>query len=366
MLVLQNTPGATASVMLEGVTAQSFETAERVSRFTLEMGLTETASGLEGHLSYASQVFDRSTALHLSETYVRVLEAVASDPTQRIVDLPLLSPSERALVVEGFNTTSVDYALDRTVVDLFVEQAAKHPSSTAVVDGERELSYGELDAASNRLARYLIGLGVGPEDVVAVCLERSASLIVALLGIWKAGGAYLPLDPAYPMDRLSFMVSDAGARLVVTSDALAESLSEGLAGLERVALDPTETAAKLEGQSDAPVTDAERLAPLTPASLAYVIYTSGSTGTPKGVMVGQGNVVRLLLATADRFTFSSSDVWTLFHSYVFDFSVWEIWGQEGGWSLFRRRPASRRRPFLNSCPKNRSLSLTRHRVRIMC
>ncbi|MFG5379609.1 AMP-binding protein, partial [Yoonia sp. R2-816] len=247
--------------------------------------LTETGEGLVGRLSYASQLFDRETAERLVSMYGRVLDAVVSSPETLIGDLPLLDGAERRQVVESFNETAADHPRDKTVVDLFAAQAASVPDTIAVVDGDRELSYGDLDAASSRLARHLIGLGVGPEMVVGVCLERSAELIVALLGIWKAGGAYLPLDPDYPEERLGFMLEDAGASVVLTTAGRLPERPDG--GLLLVLDDPA-TEAALAGLPATPVTGAERWAPLNPSSLAYVIYTSGSTGTPKGVMVGQG------------------------------------------------------------------------------
>jgi amino acid adenylation domain-containing protein len=218
------------------------------------------------------------------------------------------------------------------VVELFVEQAATSPSNVAIVDGERELSYGELDAASSRLARHLIGLGVGPEAVVGVCLERSASLIVALLGIWKAGGAYLPLDSDYPAERLSFMMADARASLVVTSASSVDGLSEAFAGSERVVLDAAKTMAQLEEQPGGPVTDAERLGSLTPSSLAYVIYTSGSTGQPKGVQVSLRALAARLLYFKQRLSLTPADRLLNITSFAFDGAIRELflWFVAGG------------------------------------
>ncbi|MTH94612.1 AMP-binding protein, partial [Roseibium sp. RKSG952] len=200
-------------------------------------------------------------------------------PDQPLHSIDLLDDLERRCVVEGFNATSVEYARELTVLDLFSEQARLRPEAVAVVDGDRKLRYGDVDAASNRLARYLIGLGAGPERVVGICLERSAELIVALLAVFKTGGAYLPLDPDHPEERLSFMLWDAGADLIVTSRVL-EAGVPVLAGEGRhcVVLDEPGVAHQISVLRETAVMPAERLAPMSPDNLAYIIYTSGSTG----------------------------------------------------------------------------------------
>ena len=185
-----------------------------------------------------------------------------------------------------------------------------------VFEDER-LSYGELDARSSRLAHHLRALGVGPEVVVGLCIERSLAMLVGLLGILKAGGAYLPLDPDYPPERLAFMLADAGAPVLLTRAALRAHLPAHDAHV--VCLD-ADWPAIARQPATAPA------AGVLPQHPAYVIYTSGSTGTPKGVAVTHQNVVRLFGTTEHLFHFGTLDVWTLFHSFTFDFSVWEIWG----------------------------------------
>ncbi|HET6764531.1 MAG TPA: amino acid adenylation domain-containing protein, partial [Longimicrobiaceae bacterium] len=196
-------------------------------------------------------------------------------------------------------------------------RAAEAPERIAVSHEGESLAYGELNARANRLARHLAGMGVGPECRVALCLDRGAEMMVAILAVLKAGGAYVPLDPAHPADRIAYTVGDAGAAVLLTQSHLADRLPAHGARVFRMDADW----AAVEGES------AENL-PLTtvPSSLAYVIYTSGSTGRPKGAMVTHGNVVRLFTATEAWFRPGPEDVWTMFHSYAFDFSVWEIWG----------------------------------------
>src|SRR5262249_49934844 len=191
------------------------------------------------------------------------------------------------------------------------------PDAVAVVFEGEQLSYGELDARANQLAHHLRALGVGAESVVGVCLERSPALVVALIGILKAGGGYLPLDPGYPRERLSFMLADAGAAVLITQSGLRDRVDA-----------PSVRRLELDGAAAA-IAAHPRSAPahvLQPHTLAYLIYPPGSTGTPKGVAITHQNVVRLFGATEPLFRFDAHDVWTLFHSFAFDFSVWEIWG----------------------------------------
>ncbi|MBW8849105.1 MAG: amino acid adenylation domain-containing protein, partial [Burkholderiales bacterium] len=193
------------------------------------------------------------------------------------------------------------------------------PEATALVFEQEQLSYAELNARANQLAHHLRSLGVGPDTRVAICLPRSTEMVVALLATLKAGAAYVPLDPAYPAQRLAFMLEDCHPTVLVSRSDCAQALPAS-AGVPLLCLDAPHSAWPLAPQHD-PLVPA-----LTPAHLAYVIYTSGSTGAPKGVMVAHAQVARLLRATQGWFDFSPSDVWTLFHSCAFDFSVWEVWG----------------------------------------
>ncbi|MCC4598403.1 amino acid adenylation domain-containing protein, partial [Xanthomonas campestris pv. phormiicola] len=197
-------------------------------------------------------------------------------------------------------------------------QVAQAPQAIAVVHDDVALSYAALDARANQLAHHLIAQGIGPEDRVALYLQRSIDLVVALLAVLKAGAAYLPLDPAYPAQRLAFMLDDAQPRLLLAHQALVATLP-GESGIATVLLDD----ASLWAQQP---TQAPQRADLLPQHPAYVIYTSGSTGTPKGVVVAHAQVVRLLHATHAWVAPGAADVWTLFHSCAFDFSVWELWG----------------------------------------
>ncbi|MGW1685262.1 amino acid adenylation domain-containing protein, partial [Streptomyces albidoflavus] len=211
-----------------------------------------------------------------------------------------------------------------TLPELLGRQVGLMPDAVAVVcEGDR-MSYQRLDALANRLARHLIDCGVGPETFVALALPRSLDMVVALLAVLKAGGAYVPVDPGYPVGRIAFVLADAAPLLTITDTATA-ALLRGT-DVPLLVLDDAETAAVVAALPEAAVTDGDRTAPLEPGHAAYVIYTSGSTGIPKGVVVPHQNVVRLFGATDDWFVHTSDDVWTLFHSFAFDFSVWELWG----------------------------------------
>ncbi|HEY6322916.1 MAG TPA: amino acid adenylation domain-containing protein, partial [Thermoanaerobaculia bacterium] len=268
---------------------------------------------LGGSLEYRTDLFDAATIRRMVGQLEVLLDAAAAGDGRRLAELPLLTSWQRHHLIgeAGCRAHFPSACLDRR----FASQAARRAEHTAVVAGVEELTYRDLDRASNRLAHRLRAAGVGPEVVVGICLERSPRLVTAILAVLKAGGAYLPLDPAYPRERLAFMLRDAGAPLVVTEAALAGALPP--TGARVLALDDA---------SGVPEDDGPIESTAVPQNLAYLIYTSGSTGRPRGVLVSHGHVSRLLDATREWFDFGEDDVWTLFHSFAFDFSVWEIWG----------------------------------------
>ncbi|WP_406215998.1 amino acid adenylation domain-containing protein [Streptomyces decoyicus] len=258
------------------------------------------------------------------QRFLQVLDGLAAaDPGRPIGRLEVLLPKERAQVLPPVGEFRAEVP-DRTLPELFEAQVRRTPDAVAVVAGEAELSYAEVNARANRLARVLVGRGAGPERLVAVALPRSAELVVTLLAVVKAGAAYLPIDPGYPMGRIELMLRDADPVCVVAPGGLARQLpcDEG----KVLVLDDVSTVAALAAQRGDDVTGAERSAPSVSSHPAYVIYTSGSTGVPKGVVVPHRNVARLFAETERWFGFGADDVWTLFHSFAFDFSVWELWG----------------------------------------
>ncbi|HEX9936858.1 MAG TPA: amino acid adenylation domain-containing protein, partial [Longimicrobium sp.] len=299
--------------------AVSLVEAERVSaKFDLSLELTPTSRGLRGGLTYPTDLFERSTIDRMLGHLSRVLEQVAADADVRLSELELLGPAERALVLDAWNRTEAEYPADRCIHQLFEAQAARTPDGVAATCEGDSLTYRELNEAANRLAHHLIRRGVGPEVRVGLCLERSLEMVVAILAVLKAGGAYVPLDPSYPADRLAFTLSDAGVPVVLVQESV-RAILPAVDGVEIVSMD--DVSGQLAAESaENPESGAG------PDSLAYVIYTSGSTGTPKGALIEHRNVAPLFSATDAWFGFGPGDVWTLFHSCAFDFSVWEIWG----------------------------------------
>lgn len=248
----------------------------------------------------------------------RVLDwAVRSGADATVGDAELLGDTERDRVL-ALGSSPAPKVSGAALSELFEAQVARAPGATALTHGAQALSYGELNARANRLARLLRSRGAGPDTRVAVVLERSAGLVVAILATLKAGAAYVPVDPGYPPERIASLLEDATPLLVVTDTASAGAVSGGVPVM--VSDDPG-TADRLAGLSGADLTPG-----VNARHPAYVIFTSGSTGRPKGVAVTHGSVVSLLAATRERFAFGPKDVWTLFHSFAFDFSVWELWG----------------------------------------
>jgi amino acid adenylation domain-containing protein len=251
-----------------------------------------------------------------------LVAALETTPRMAVRALEVLPATECYQLLHEWNDSRAEFPSQQCIHQLFEEQVRTSPDATAVVFEESSLTYAELNRRANRLAHYLRGLGVKPDARVAICVERGLETVVTLLAVLKAGGAYMPLDPAYPVERLRFMLEDCDAVALLTQGHLQGLFTElrDAVALVDLSADATAWSHQPDGNPDCASVG------LTPENLAYVIYTSGSTGTPKGVMVEHRNVTRLFAATDTWFHFSESDVWTLFHSYAFDFSVWEIWG----------------------------------------
>jgi amino acid adenylation domain-containing protein len=268
-------------------------------------------------ITYERGRFDGDTVARVTGHLQTVLEGMVANPDQPLASLPLLTEAERRQCVEEWSGATASYPKEKCLHDWFASQVERAPDAVAVVCQGERFTYRELNRRANQLAHYLRSLGVGPEVLVGVYLERSLDLVVALLATLKAGGAYVPLDPVYPRERLSLILTDARAPVLLTQQSLIEQLPEHPS---RTVCLEAEAAAIAGCPADNPA------AGTAPDNLAYVIYTSGSTGQPKGAQVSHYNVVRLLQATQDWYHFDDKDVWTLFHSFAFDFSVWEIWG----------------------------------------
>ncbi|MFF9900499.1 amino acid adenylation domain-containing protein [Streptomyces longispororuber] len=303
---------------LPGLTAEPFGDSDGIAKCDLTLQVQERPDGtFHTRFQYVTALFDHATVERLAGHFAALLDRALAEPDAPVAALDILGDEERALVLPAAERSSEVTALAH---ELFEARAAEQPEAVAVTAGAVSLSYAELNARANRIAHLLRDQGIGAEDLVGVHLQRGADLIPSLLGVLKSGAGYLPLDPANPMDRLGYVLADAGARVVLTTADLAEGL-RGVYGGQVVILDAAETVAALAAQ---PV---ENPVPVSgPDNLIYTIYTSGSTGKPKGVALTHTNVVRLMSTAQDHYGFGTTDVWSMAHSYAFDVSVFEMWG----------------------------------------
>ncbi|MEU8542173.1 amino acid adenylation domain-containing protein [Streptomyces sp. NPDC048717] len=304
---------------LPGIGVEWLPVALSQAKFDLLLDATETPDGVECSFEYRADVFGAETVRLLAEHYGVLLESIAADPDRPVSTLRLLTDAELARQAPADPPPDAGEAPEpEPCHERFARWAARTPDAIAVTYGETRLTYAELDARANRLAHHLADIGVGPGHLVGLSTHRTADLIVAVLGILKAGGCYVPFDPAYPADRLRFMAGDSGVTTFLTGAGVGRWWTED-AGLRVVDL-AADAAAIAARPGTAPAV------PVSGDDLAYVIYTSGSTGRPKGTRVPHRNIARLFTTTDPWFGFGPDDVWTLFHSYAFDFSVWELWG----------------------------------------
>ncbi|MEU0398710.1 amino acid adenylation domain-containing protein [Streptomyces sp. NPDC006197] len=315
MVVMQDLLGSEPE--LPGLRASVVDLPREAALYDLTLEFEEHEGGVRALVEYSTGLFDAETIARFAEHLRTLLEVAVVDPERAVSRLPLLPDDEFEKVVHLWNRTGDVPAPDGTLHDLIAARAAATPDSVAVVHGDVTLTYRELDERANQLAHHLIALGAGPGVLVGLSAERGAQLVVGLLGILKSGSAYVPLDPAYPADRLRHMVRDSGVKVLVTHRG-----DEGrLPSAEAVVVDLEHDRAALAGlPTHAPEVTVDS------TDLAYVIYTSGSTGRPKGVAVEHRSVLNLLANCSDLYRFDERDAWTVFHSYAFDFSVWELWG----------------------------------------
>jgi amino acid adenylation domain-containing protein len=287
----------------------------QVPIFPLTISVTVEADQVTVRCDYCPQDFAPAVVRRFGRHLARVHRQVIEMPQREVAEVELLDADERDRIAALGRTASPQHVQGARIHDLIAARARTHPGSPALSDGKQRMCYAELDARADLLARGLRVLGVRDGEHVGTCLERSADLVTALLGVLKAGAVYVPMDPGYPADRLVYTVSDAGIRVVVGMPG--EFPADG----EVRVITPDDLAdLGADGQPGPPVSAVMATDP------AYVIYTSGSTGRPKGVVVPHANVVALLDATRAEYRLGPADVWTLFHSAAFDFSVWEIWG----------------------------------------
>jgi len=293
-----------------------FEIARQDTEFDLSLEMVELKNALVCFFRYNTDLFDATTIIRMQQHFHSLLTEIVAQPDRPISELSLLNQAERHQLLVDWHHHTI-YPAEPCIHQRFENQVARTPDRIALVFEDQSVTYHELNTRANQLAHYLQTQGIQPDRLVGICVERSLEMVIGLLGILKAGGAYLPLEPSSPPERLLFILEDAQITLLLTQEALVTEL-------------PTTTIALicLDSQWDliAPAAADNPVSAVKPENLAYVIYTSGSTGKPKGVEVCHANVARLLTATQAWFHFNEQDIWTLFHSYAFDFSVWELWG----------------------------------------
>ncbi|MZI95888.1 amino acid adenylation domain-containing protein [Vibrio sp. CAIM 722] len=308
-------------LQLGDVSAQVMDIESEVqAQFDLSLSLGWSGANIEGDIRYPTSLFKRSTIEQYLNCWRQLLGQWIANDQQSIDQVTLLDDTHYQQVTRDFNGDKQSYPVTECIHQRFEAMAQRYPNNVAVSFEQQTLSYRVLNEQANQLAHWLRAQGVGPDSRVAIALQRSETLLVAILATLKAGGAYVPLDPNYPQERLQYSLQDSQPQVVITTSELTDKLGQLPVGATFALCDKPQWLQE----------STSNLAPeelgLTPHNMAYIIYTSGSTGKPKGVMVEHHNVLRLLAATEEEFGFNHRDVWTLFHSYAFDFSVWEIWG----------------------------------------
>ncbi|WP_442935957.1 non-ribosomal peptide synthase/polyketide synthase [Nostoc sp.] len=313
MFALQNAP--MSEIELTGLTVSSLPIESSTAKFDLTLSMENTSTGLVGGWEYNTDLFDSSTIERMTGHFACLLEGIVANPSDRISQLPMLTASEQQQLLVEWNDTQVDYPQNKCIHQLFEEQVERTPNAVAVVFENQQLTYHELNCRANQLAHYLRSLGVKPDALVGICAERSLDIVVGLLGIFKAGGAYVALDPDYPQERLRFMLEDAQVSVLLTQQRLIHRLPEHQAKL--VCLD--------KAWEEIAQNNQDNLSSGVKAShLAYVIYTSGSTGRPKGVMVEHRGLCNLTHAHIQTFGLHSDSRVLQFASFSFDASIWEV------------------------------------------
>ena len=311
MFILHNSEGVSQVSKVSG--NRELETG--TSKFDLTLILSENEKGLDGLIEYSTDLFEAATIRRLAGYYSRLLEAGVANPEQSISELPMLPDAERQQLLVDWNNTAAELpGKDLCLHQLIEEQAARTPDQVALVFDEQELTYGELNFRANQLAHHLKGLGIGPDVLVGLYVQRSIEMVVGMLGILKAGGAYVPIDPSYPSARIALVIEDSHLGFILTTEQIRAALPASSARI-----------ISLDGDADAIAAQSPAAVPSSANknNLAYVIYTSGSTGKPKGVMVEHRNVVNFF-AGMDRIIGVEPGTWLAVTSISFDISALEL------------------------------------------
>ncbi|MEI6708852.1 MAG: amino acid adenylation domain-containing protein [Methylococcales bacterium] len=318
MFILQ--PAVLQDVQLTGLTANKLSVTSNSAKFDLTISLLEQADGLTGTIEYSTDLFTADTIKRLAGHFKNLLAAIVEHPETSIAELPLLTAPERQQILVEWNATKTDYPKDKCIHQLFEEQVARTPSAIALVFEDQQLSYQVLNAQANQLAYHLVELGVKPDTLVAICVDRCLNMVVGLLAILKAGGAYVPLDPSYPVDRLITMIEDSNPIALLTQGKLMDLFTDMVKAVPMIDLDVEPSVWVNQPDSNL---DCQQFG-LTPAHLAYVIYTSGSTGKPKGVMIEHGNMVNFLCTMTKAPGLSCDDILLAVTTISFDIAGLEL------------------------------------------
>jgi len=315
MFIMQNVPRETPA--LSGLTITRVPMPGVTAKFDLTLFVTETPTGLNCWVEYNTDLFDASTIERMAAHFETLLKEIVANPEQRLAELPLLTAQERYQLLIEWNDTAADYRKDECIHTLFEEQVERNGDKVALISETAKLTFGEVNQRANQLAHYLKRRGVGPEVLVGICVERSPEMVVGLLAVLKAGGAYVPLDPGHPAERISFMLTDSAAHLLLTQQGLGESLANW--GGETIYLD-SEWAEIARHPADNPAATASA------TNSAYVLYTSGSTGQPKGVVNTHRASINRFAWMWRTYPFAKDEVCCQKTSLSFADSIWEIFG----------------------------------------
>src|SRR5919106_1276504 len=327
MFLLQNAPRHVPT--LPGLTVNRVNVDASVSKFDLTLGLAERDGKLTGFFEYSTDLFDGSTIERMAGHFQRLLQGIVADPDQPISTLPLLTEAERHQLLVEWNDTATDYPKDSCIHELFEAQVERVPEAVAVQFDGKQLTYRELNSQANQLAHYLRRLGVGPEKLVGICVDRSLEMVVGLLGILKAGGAYVPLDPAYPIERLAFMLEGSQCFFLLTQQNTIEDGRWGTkdgdsqssildSQIKVVCLETAWEIIALENEQN-PRSEVKS------DNLVYVIYTSGSTGKPKGVQIPHRSVVNCLHSVRRQVGMTQSEILLAITTISFDIAASELY-----------------------------------------
>lgn len=303
------------NIGLEGLQVQAYELDEeaKTSRFDIVFAFYKKEESLVLNIQYNTDLFSEALISKISDYFSILMTSIVNNPNEEITKLDYIDEAGKNQILELSKRSSFEFDEEQNILDLFHNQVNQNPDSVAVVYKNETLSYSELNERSNRLANYLLANNVKSEELIPICLDRSLEMIIGIIGVLKAGAVYVPIDPTFPKERIDYIINDTSSRLLITTKSYAEFFGT----VELIFLDAFDN--QSTAVSNPSVT-------IKSDQLAYVIYTSGTTGKPKGALVEHQNVVSLLKASEELFDFGSTDIWTMFHSFCFDFSVWEIFG----------------------------------------